>query len=735
MNISQPEKHNAFLLPAAIVVFGLLLRLLYLYFNVHAPDFASPLLDPQLNDYWARALITGDWTPPPHADNPEIATTPYGRPPAYPWLLAVIYFLFRGSYLAPRCIQIAIGLANILLVYLLGKRLFGRASGAVTALLMSIFWASIYFEGELNSPTWEVFLSLSMILLLLHWASTYTVLSLSVAALCLGLGALMRPNILLPGALVLLWIFLKAYRGTSKLSKACAHACLFAGIVLLIISPVIVRNWRVGRQFVFISYYGGINAYIGNNPHSEGTEPEVPDLYEISGVEKWNCFNYPSIVRGMARHLDKPDLSFAGASHYFYLRALEFWREQPLQACMLTLRKAWLFWGPHEISDSKVVHYERLHSPILAYLPRFSHLLALVLTGMLGWRLFERKRSSGSETDKPLVLLFAAGYFISILPFFVSERYRFPILPLLLPFAGYGIILVYRFLRQKEFNRAFVFSLLAVPVYLAVSSPLFSYTPDHSKWHLHRGIAYAARGKAEDAVHSLLAAIAENPENDEAHLQLGYLYVKQGRVTEAMEHYHRALEANPNNVFAANNLGYEYYLQENFKEAEKYYRQALARQPIFTLALNNLGNALLHQGDADGALSCFEKVLDINEKDPFARYNIGNVYLETGRYEQAIENFDKAFTEAPFNPHIANNYGLSLARSGQLKESIPWFEKALSLAPNYPLAHFNLGNVYGDLGETQEACCHYEQVLATWPDHAETLQRSKLLCDPFPPLQ
>lgn len=735
MNISQPEKHKAFLLPAGIVVFGLLLRLLYLYFNVHAPDFASPVLDPQLNDYWARALITDDWTPPPHADNPEIRTTPYGRPPGYPWLLAGIYFLFRGSYLAPRCIQIAVGLANILLVYLLGKRLFGRASGAVASFLMSIFWATIYFEGELNSPTWEVFLSLSMILLLLQWVATRSLLALSGAALCLGFGSLMRPNILLPGVLVLLWILLNAYQGNIKLSKACAHACLFAGIVLLIISPVLLRNWRVGRQFVFISYYGGINAYIGNNPYSKGTEPEVPDLYEISGVEKWNCFNYPSIVRGLARHLDKPDLTFPGASHYFYRRAFDFWREQPVRAFMLTLRKAWLFWGPHEISDSKVVHYERLHSPILAYLPRFSPLLALVLAGFLGWMFLLRERFAVSRTAAALVLFFVAGYFFSILPFFISERYRFPVLPLLLPFAGYGVVLFFRLLKEKRRKQALALFSAAVLFYLAVSFPLLSYTPDHSKWHLHRGIAHAARGKAEDAIHSLLAAIAENPGNDEAHLQLGYLYVKQGRVTEAMEHYHRALEANPNNVFAANNLGYEYYLQENYKEAEKYYRQALARQPIFTLTLNNLGNALLSQGDADGALSCFEKVLNINEKDPFARYNVGNVYLETGRYEQAIENFDKAFTEQPFNPHIANNYGLSLARSGQLKESIPWFEKALSLAPNYPLAHFNLGNVYGDLGETQEACCHYEQVLATWPDHAETLQRSKLLCDPSPPLQ
>ncbi len=715
-----------------VLALGLLLRVIYLLANIQNPDFRSPVLDPQLNDYWARALVTGDWVPPPHADDPEIKTTPYGRPPAYPWLLAGIYRAGRGSYLAPRLVQIAAGLLNIFLVFLLGRRLSGNASGIIASFLMAVFWAAVYFEGELNSPVWEACLALGMVLCLLHWTDTKAWRWLAAAGLLLGVGVLMRPNTLLPGSVILAWVVWHAKKERMGAGSVITTILVYLGMALLVIAPVIIRNWVVGGQFVFISYYGGINAYIGNNPHSGGASPAVPDLYEISGVEEWNCFNYPSIVRGLAHHLKKPGLGFSGTSRYFYKRALLFWRETPLQALVLTLRKAWLFWGPHEISDSKVIHYERLHSNVLSRLPRFSLLLALALTGLMVCVWSNKSRDKINASASALSLLFVLGYFFSILPFFISERYRFPVVPFLLPFAGFAVVQAWERLRQKEIKQVLLVILGFTLCYGVVTYPLLPYTPDYSAWYLHRGLAHAAQGDMRDAEAAFEQALRENPDNDEAHLQLGYIHAMQGLKEDAMEHYRRALEADPGNAFAANNLGYELYLKGAYAEAEQYYRQVLERYPIYTLALNNLGNALLREGRPEEALACFEKVLGINPRDPFARYNIGNVHLETGAYDKAVDTFRKAFEEQPFNPDIANNLGLALAHSGRLEESIAWFEKALDLSRNYPLAHFNLGNVYGYLGDLELACCHYEQVLTVWPEHVEARERYQLLCGSLP---
>ncbi|MBP8128304.1 MAG: hypothetical protein KA184_01900, partial [Candidatus Hydrogenedentes bacterium] len=63
-----------------IFLMALALRAGYLVELRQSPDFDSPVLDPQLNDYWARAMVSGDWTPPAHAPDPELRAAPFGRP-------------------------------------------------------------------------------------------------------------------------------------------------------------------------------------------------------------------------------------------------------------------------------------------------------------------------------------------------------------------------------------------------------------------------------------------------------------------------------------------------------------------------------------------------------------------------------------------------------------------------------------------------------------------------------
>ena len=101
--VSQPSTtRREWIILACILLVGLALRLAYLQEIRHDPDFCHPALDPQFNDYWARAMVTGDWTPPIGYPDPMIRTTPHGRPPGYPYFLAFIYLVFGTSYLTPR---------------------------------------------------------------------------------------------------------------------------------------------------------------------------------------------------------------------------------------------------------------------------------------------------------------------------------------------------------------------------------------------------------------------------------------------------------------------------------------------------------------------------------------------------------------------------------------------------------------------------------------------------------
>ena len=74
-----------------ILLFGFVLRISYLSQIYNARDFSAPLVDAGFHDYWARAIISGDWTPPEGSEDPQISIKPYLRPPGYPYFLALNY--------------------------------------------------------------------------------------------------------------------------------------------------------------------------------------------------------------------------------------------------------------------------------------------------------------------------------------------------------------------------------------------------------------------------------------------------------------------------------------------------------------------------------------------------------------------------------------------------------------------------------------------------------------------
>lgn len=101
---------------AAILLLGLALRVWYLSQVVEAPDFSALQQDPEVQDYYARGLLTGDWSVPEGATDPEMLTTPFFRPPGYGYLLTAIYFFSNSSYLAPRVLNLVLGMFTILLL-------------------------------------------------------------------------------------------------------------------------------------------------------------------------------------------------------------------------------------------------------------------------------------------------------------------------------------------------------------------------------------------------------------------------------------------------------------------------------------------------------------------------------------------------------------------------------------------------------------------------------------------
>ena len=157
------------LILAGIILLGALLRGLFLGEIAGTAGFTEPTADAAFHDYWARALVTDDWSPPEQNPNPYIDSVPFVRPPGYPYFLAASYQLTGQSYLGARIVQMALGLLNIWLAFLLGRMFMNRTVGLILAAFMAVYWALIYFESELHAPVLLITLSLVFFLVIGRW--------------------------------------------------------------------------------------------------------------------------------------------------------------------------------------------------------------------------------------------------------------------------------------------------------------------------------------------------------------------------------------------------------------------------------------------------------------------------------------------------------------------------------------------------------------------------------------
>ncbi|MDI6826939.1 MAG: glycosyltransferase family 39 protein, partial [Armatimonadota bacterium] len=154
---------------AFILLVGASVRGLYLKEIVGTPGFDSPGLDAGYHDYWARALVSGDWAPPHGFRDPEIQRTPFFRPPGYPYFLAFIYLITGSSHLWACIFQMTLGLINCVLAFYFGKRWFDSTVGLIFAAFMAVYWVFVYFEGELLEPVLLITLALCLMFVLCLW--------------------------------------------------------------------------------------------------------------------------------------------------------------------------------------------------------------------------------------------------------------------------------------------------------------------------------------------------------------------------------------------------------------------------------------------------------------------------------------------------------------------------------------------------------------------------------------
>lgn len=582
---------------ARLLIGALLLRLLYLATIVANPFFTHPITDEAMYDHWAQAIVAGE----------TFIDYPYYDSPLPAYYLALIYWLFGHSYLAVRLVQVLLGTLNVLLLYRVAGRLFDETTARVAGVLAATYLPFLYYEGLLLKESVALFLLDGAMILILGALARPTGLAFWSAGVAVGLLTLSRINALALVAACLILIAL-SLRGRARARAAVA---LLLGLVM-VIAPATIRNRLLSGEWIAITASGGQVLYTANNPdNTSGDLAAVPFVRSTSLFERVDFHRRAEAETGRR-------MTPAEVGAYWRDRSLAFSLAHPLTQARMVGRRLLRFWNLAEPPDNHSIEiFKRLSWLLRMPLPGYWLIAPFALAGLV---LFWRRRRELS-----LLYLVLGFYLLSLLPFWVSSRYRLPVVGLLILFAAAAMVEIRR--RVAAHPAAW-----RQPAALLVGAAVFCWlplpAPDMPNLERNLAYAYEQNGQYEEAlaIYRRLRASEANPEND---LYLANALGLAGRTEEA-ETLLAALTAPqqppPLRQRAYNFLGDLGRLTERWAMAETAYRQALGLDPGDHGAWNNLAVALARQGRLGEAEQALQRAVQAAPDDMAARRNLERLH-------------------------------------------------------------------------------------------------------------
>lgn len=512
------ERHP-WAVPTGIYALAAVLGLVVLVENRDNPFFVNLISDDRQYLIWATDLASGKGFGP----------RPFFISPLYLFFLAALAKVGITAPAAIRMVQVLVGSLVYPLVYGLGSRLLGRASGLVAAALALGYGTLLFLPADISPPWMEALLLLALALLVTGEPRSGR---LAAAGLTGGLLALSRPTILLFALLYPLLLLLRdAGQGRGGAPRRARIAGIFLAAFFLPILPVTIRNAVVGHDFVLTSSHGGINFYIGNSPEAPG-RLYAPDGL-TPGLESLNDTDAQRVAEtALGRRLAPSDIS-----RYWFRRGLRFLVEQPGAAAALYARKIVLFLHSYEVSTNSDYYLFRDRSLVLGLLRiPFAFLLA---TGAVGLYLTRGHRELG-----PLRLLMALQVLTPVV-FFAAFRFRAPLAPLLAVPAGYALAQIVR--RTGQARRALLPALAAAfgaALLLGYPYPLVREMDLDSRASFteNLGLQFVRQEQIPAAERAFRAAIALRPAIQNSHWHLAQILESRGDAAGALAEWKLAAE-------------------------------------------------------------------------------------------------------------------------------------------------------------------------------------------------
>jgi 4-amino-4-deoxy-L-arabinose transferase-like glycosyltransferase len=545
--------------PLSIFVAALAVRLLYLHQAGSLPSFEFPIVDARSYHEWALSIAAGDW----------LGDRVFYQAPAYPYFLATLYTIFGADLATAYVSQAVLGATSCVLIYVATRSLFGRSAAVVAGALLAGYAPAIFFGGMIQKTSLGLLLTSGLLVLLTRFAARPAAGSIAGAGALVGLLALTRENALSFAVLIPAWLLWR------HRERRLAFALAFVLGVAVILVPVGFRNLAVGDTFAITTSQLGPNFYIGNNPHATGLyAPLLPGRHtpDFEGSDAKRAAEWE-----MKRALGADEVS-----RYWLGQSLDWIVAEPGAWLALLLRKTLLTLNDFEIPDTENIYVHAHFSWLLSSLHgllRFGVLLPLALAGLVfAWR--ERaQQAPGSRGVSELIALLAFVFAMTAAAFYAWARYRFPLVPLIVPFAALGVVGSFELARLGEWRRMVAPS-VALLLGALLSNLVLIDREAHSQaaW-VNLGNIMLREQRYDEAEAYLERARAIDNESSDLYFHLAVLGFHQGRPEDTEHHLRRMLELEPTDFRGHRLLAQVLRAAGRKQEANYHLRESVRLEP------------------------------------------------------------------------------------------------------------------------------------------------------------
>ncbi len=506
---------------------------------------------------WAENIRSGDiWTDrsihPHHDWHKAIAPVEtwedwfrgkcFHQEPLYPYLLALVLSL-TGSPLGMLVFQGGMSILSMALLFGLARRYAGLPVAIISSLLYLGYGPFYVYESQLLRTTLLVCLGLAGILMVERMRSERSFLSGLFAGLVLGLLLVAKTSNALFVIAVFAIILLSRGRGPWRWKSSVAVAL---GVLLCLVAPM-ARNLKVGAPLLSMSSVAAQTFIGGNAPDATG---------------------YCWIV---SRHHARIMRESRGEISQVVVLTLKEYRGNPWAYARLLGRKAYAVLNGWEQPDNVNYYQARRHVPLLRFLPFNFYMLCPL--GLLGIWL-----SRKNLPQHLVALAFLVTGIVPLLIFYMSSRFRLPLVPLFCLYAGITLNDMARRVKQNRKSAALMVLLLFILAFL-LNLPGRDLQRIRPQDYMYAASQYEKLNQPEASLAEFEQCIKEFPEYTRAYLQFAEMLIQADNSRRAIDVLKDCISANPAAAYCGNSLGMLYLDRKNYRDAIDVFSRAYSDMP------------------------------------------------------------------------------------------------------------------------------------------------------------